>query len=107
MSIEVTDDLVRHVARLSRLAISDKELAELKEHFRKVLAYIAAFQELDTDAVDPSHFALDACNVYREDESAESLGSDLALGNAPQAHPPYFVVPRIVGDADESAGGSS
>lgn len=104
MSIEVTDELVRHIARLSRLALSDGELSELGDHFRKVLAYIQAFQELDTEGVDPSHFALDASNVTREDRTEESVGSELALENAPQALPPYFVVPRIVGEPSEAGG---
>jgi len=101
MGIEVTDELVRHIARLSRLAISDREVVELKEHFRKILAYIAALQELDTRDVDPSHFALEESNVYREDEPGASLPAGEVLRNAPQANPPYFVVPRILGDPEE------
>jgi aspartyl-tRNA(Asn)/glutamyl-tRNA(Gln) amidotransferase subunit C len=105
--IEVTDQLVHHVARLSRLAISEDEAAALGDHFRKILAYVAEFQALDTSDVDPSHFALEAENVYRQDEPGPSLPVGDVLRNAPQANPPYFVVPRIVGDpaAQEPEGG--
>ena len=78
---------------------------ELKEHFRKILAYVAAFQALDTQDVDPSIFALDASNVYRADEVKPCLGVEDALRNAPRTHPPFFIVPRIVGDAEGSSGG--
>ena len=40
MTIEVTDDTIRHVARLSRIAISESELKGVRIHFEKVLAFI-------------------------------------------------------------------
>lgn len=103
--MEVTDELVMHVARLSRLGISPREVAELKEHFRKILAYVAAFQALDTKDVDPSIFALDASNVYRADEGKPSLPTEDALRSAPRTHLPFFVVPRIVEEAGDASGG--
>jgi aspartyl-tRNA(Asn)/glutamyl-tRNA(Gln) amidotransferase subunit C len=100
VSIDVTDELVERIARLSRLAISPDEAASLRQHFEKVLAYVAELQALDTRDVDPSHFALDARNVDREDVARPSLPVAEALKNAPQASGPYFAVPRIVGDEE-------
>jgi aspartyl-tRNA(Asn)/glutamyl-tRNA(Gln) amidotransferase subunit C len=105
MSIEITDDLVKHVARLSRLGISSEEAKAIKAHFQKILAYISAFQSLETKDVDPTFFSLEASNVYREDEPRPSLTVEEALKNAPQSSRPYFVVPRIVGDAESDASG--
>jgi len=108
MAIEITDDLVKQIARLSRLAISSEEAAGLKTHFEKILSFIAEFQALDTTGIDPSIFSGEACNVYREDEPRPSLPRESALANAPQSGGTYFVVPRIVGGADEDdAGGSA
>ena len=101
MAIEVTDDLVRHIAGLSRLAISPAEVAELKSHFQKVLAFVAAFQDLDTSDVDPTFFSVEASNVYREDASRPSLPCEEALRSAPASQPPYFIVPRIILEAGE------
>lgn len=98
--IEVTDALIEGVARLSRLAISGEEAASLCEHFQKILSYVAELQTLDTGDVDPSHFAFDAVNVYREDVSRPSLPVVEALKNAPEQRHPYFAVPRIVGDEE-------
>lgn len=105
--IEVTDELVRHVALLSRLALSDEDLAGLKEHFLKVLAYVEELQAVDTEGVDPSHLSVDTANVFRDDVVQPSLGVPAALANAPQAHAPHFLVPRIVADSDDGAGGSA
>jgi aspartyl-tRNA(Asn)/glutamyl-tRNA(Gln) amidotransferase subunit C len=101
MAIEITDDLVKQIARLSRLAISDEEGVGLQSHFEKILSFIAEFQALDTTGIDPSIFSGDASNVFREDEPRASLPREDALSNAPQSDGTYFVVPRIVGGADE------
>ena len=108
--MEVTDDLVRQVASLSRLAISPAEASGLKKHFEKILAYIAEFQALDTKDVDPSMFSVESSNVYREDEVKPSLPREEALRNAPRVSGPFFLLPRIVGggpaaeDLEEGSG---
>ena len=104
MEIEVTADLVRHVAGLARLELSDEERAALEDHFRKVLSYVAAFETLDTESVEPSQLSVETSNVFREDEPRPSPGVEAALRNAPGVAPPYFVVPRIVGGTDDVGG---
>ncbi len=101
MQIQVTEELVRQVARLSRLALSSEEEKQLKEHFEKILDFVASFQHLETSQVDPTHFTSEAFGVVREDEVKESLPGDDVLRNAPSARPPYFLVPRIVGNDDQ------
>ena len=101
MQIQVTEELVRQVAKLSRLALSSEEEKQLKEHFEKILDFVASFQHLETSQVDPTHFSSDTFGVVREDEVKESLPGDDVLRNAPSARPPYFLVPRIVGNDDQ------
>ncbi len=101
MQIHVTEELVRRVARLSRLALSSEEEKQLKEHFEKILDFVASFQHLETSQVDPTHFSADTFGVVREDEVKESLPGDDVLRNAPSARPPHFLVPRIVGGDDQ------
>jgi len=98
MSIEVTDDLVANVARLSRLALSAEESREIRTHLRKVLDFVEELQGLDLEGVDPSFFAVDASNVDREDEPRPSLTPGEALANAPERRDSCFVVPRIIAD---------
>ena len=102
MSIEVTDELVEKIAVLSRLDLSREEIDGFKEHFEKVLEYVGELQELETDGVDLSLFTSEASNVLRPDEGAPSLPNEVALRPAPDSEPPYFLVPRIIGDAESS-----
>ena len=102
MNIDVSDDLVRRVAILSRLELSDAEASEMQQHFRKVLGFVESLDDLDLDAVDPSLFSLDASDVVRDDEPLESLPTERAMELAPASEPPFFLLPRIVaggGDA--------
>ncbi len=101
MAIQVTDDLIRHIARLSRLAISEQELKGVRSHFEKILAYIGELQALEISDVDPSIFSVGASNVFREDSVRPSLDRAAALSNAPRTDGTYFIVPRIVGGAPE------
>ena len=103
MQIQVTDELVHQVARLSRLALSPREQTELKVHLEKILAFVESFTQLDTSDVDPTHFSVDTFNVYRSDEVKDSLPVAAVLANAPSSRAPYFRVPRIV-DSDDQAG---
>ena len=105
MPIEINDDLIRHVAVLARLDLSDEDAQALRQHFEKILTFIESFQALDTDSVDPSYFAdASRVNVDRADETLPSLPVEDVLRNAPAAHPPHFLVPRIVGG---ESGGSA
>ena len=102
MSIEVTDELVEKIAVLSRLDLTREELDGFKEHFEKVLEYVGELQELDTEGVDPSLFTSETSNVLRPDEGAPGLDNEQAMRPAPESESPYFLVPRIVGDAESS-----
>lgn len=104
MRIEVTDDLVAHIAHLSRLALSAEQSVELKTHFEKVLAYVESFQNLETAEVDPSHSPDGSVNVFRADEQRPSLPVEQGLANAPRVRESKFVVPRIIDDGDDQGG---
>jgi aspartyl-tRNA(Asn)/glutamyl-tRNA(Gln) amidotransferase subunit C len=103
MSIEITPSLVAKIASLSRLELSADELAEMNGHFEKVLKFVESLDRLDTDGVDPSVFALDVINVMGPDQKRPSLPVDEALRNGPETGDGFFLVPRIISEAGESA----
>ncbi len=104
MSVEITEELVRHIARLARLSLSEAELREQREHFRKILDYVAQLDEVDTEGVEPSLQSGERLEGLRADEVGASLPLEDVLRNAPSASAPFFVVPRIIESADERAG---
>ena len=91
---------VRHVARLSRLHLSDDQLAQFTEQLGEVLDYVDKLSELDTTDVEPLATAMDMTNVLRQDAAETGLTNEQALHNAPDQSPPYFKVPKVIGDSD-------
>ena len=87
---------VEHVARLSRLALTDEEKSQLEQQLSKILDHAERVTSLDTEGVPPTSNALPLSNVVRTDEVIESIPHEAALKNAPEPESGQFRVPRIL-----------
>lgn len=94
----ITEKNVRDVARLSRLHVTDDEVHHFTEQLSAVLDYIGKLNELDVDGVEPMVHPMELVNVLRPDEEQPGIDTDLALANAPAKTPPFFKVPKVLGD---------
>ena len=89
---------VEHIARLSRLALSEPEIERMREQLSGILAYIDKLRALDVEGVEPTSHAVPLVNVMRDDETGPCLPQDEALANAPDRSDAFFRVPRIIED---------
>ena len=89
---------VEHVARLSRLALSDAAIEKMREQLAAILAHIDTLRALDTEQVEPTSHAVLMENVMRDDEPRPSLPQEAMLANAPDRSTDFFRVPRIIED---------
>ena len=87
---------VEHVARLTRLALTEAELERMREQLNSILAHLDTLRAVDTTGVEPTSHAVDVVNVMREDEVEPCLPQDAVLGNAPDRSGELFRVPRII-----------
>ena len=87
---------VEHVARLTRLALTEPELERMREELNSILAHLDTLRAVPTEGVEPTSHAVDIVNVMREDEIAPCLSQDAALANAPDRSGELFRVPRII-----------
>jgi len=92
---------VEHVARLSRLALTDQEKDRMRRELDGILSYIDKLRALDTANVPPTSHAVPMTNVMREDEPRPSLAQDLMLANAPERSGEFFRVPKIIEEGAE------
>lgn len=99
---KLTDDEVRHVAKLSRLRLNDDEIHAYAEQLSNVLAYVSKLNELDVEGVEPMAHGADVTNVMRDDVPQAGLQVDVALHNAPDQWPPFFKVPKVLGDGSSA-----
>ncbi len=93
------------VAELAHLELEEAELETYRIHLDEILAYIGKLNALDTSDVEPMALGFDARggkaaagarSQLREDVVRPAEISEAVLENAPEARPPYFVVPKVI-----------
>jgi aspartyl-tRNA(Asn)/glutamyl-tRNA(Gln) amidotransferase subunit C len=87
---------VREIAMLSRLRLTDDEVASLTADLDSILGHVTELGALDTTSVEPMTHAVPFDCPLRPDEVAPSLPVEEALANAPRREGNFFQVPRIV-----------
>ena len=94
MKLSTSD--VEYVAKLARLEITEAEKQKFTAQLNDILLYIDQLNELDTTGVAPMSHAIAVTNAFREDKVVESLGTQKALANAPDARGEFFRVPKVI-----------
>ena len=84
---------VLHVAKLSRLRLSDAEVETMVGELSGILDHIEKIEELDLDDVEPTSHVVGLENVLRADEPRPSWPRERILGPAPDAGDGGFRVP--------------
>lgn len=93
--MEITEELVKHLATLSRLNFTDDEIKEFKDDFKRTLNQIDELQEVNTDNIETFSKIIDA-ETLREDIVKDSIKVEDAVKNASKKTRTAFVVPKIV-----------
>ncbi|MBJ8338168.1 MULTISPECIES: Asp-tRNA(Asn)/Glu-tRNA(Gln) amidotransferase subunit GatC [Antrihabitans] len=96
----ISRDEVAHLARLSRLALSDAELDQFAGQLDSILSHVKAVSEVAADDVPPTANPNPATNVTRPDVIVPGLTPEQALSGAPAVEEGRFAVPQILGEAE-------
>lgn len=88
-------DVVRHIARLSRLALAEGEVETMRAELSSILDHVDQIQALDLENVPPTTHVIRVENVLREDTPRPSLSPELALREAPRVAAEGFNVGRM------------
>ena len=94
--MSVTNDQVRHIARLARIAMSDAEIAALAPELNNILGWVEQLGEVDTDGVEPLATIIDQKLRLREDAVTDGDCRADVLANAPNAEHGFFAVPKVI-----------
>ena len=87
---------VAHLARLSRLAVTDEELDKFSGQLDVILQSIARIGEVTAADIPPTSHSVPLTNVFREDVIVPCLSREEALAGAPDTFEGRFRVPRIL-----------
>jgi aspartyl-tRNA(Asn)/glutamyl-tRNA(Gln) amidotransferase subunit C len=93
--IQVDKKLVKEIASLARLDLSQEETEMFVSQFKDILDYVSILNEVDTDHVLPAYLSSANESVTREDVIEPSVPTSDFLTNAPEAKDDYVVIPRV------------
>ena len=103
--MEITKELVCHVADLARLNLSEEQVGQYQKDLSKMLEMVGKMCEVDTTGVEPLQSTMRIEEDYfvagidkREDEVKESLGAAAILKNAPDSKLNQFKVDAVISD---------
>ena len=96
MAGKVDEELVKKIAKLARITLSDKEVKKYSEQLAKIVGYVEQLNEIDTSNVEPLSHVQEVVNSFRDDVVKESLDIDEVLKNAPETEGNFFKVPGVI-----------
>jgi aspartyl-tRNA(Asn)/glutamyl-tRNA(Gln) amidotransferase subunit C len=94
--MSVSNDQVRHIAKLARIAMRDEEIERLAPELNNILGWVEQLGEVNTDGVEPLATVIDQKLRLRDDVVTEGNIRDEILANAPEAQHGFFAVPKVI-----------
>ena len=91
--MSISREQVLHVAKLSRLRLSDEEVETMARELNGIFEHIERIGELDLEGVEPTTHVVEVANALRADEPKPSLDRDVVFAQAPATQDGGFLVP--------------
>ncbi|MEY4348922.1 MAG: Asp-tRNA(Asn)/Glu-tRNA(Gln) amidotransferase subunit GatC [Actinomycetota bacterium] len=93
---DLTPDLVRHLASLARIQVTDAEVDRLTEQLALIVDSVATVNKAVEGDVPATSHPIPMENVFREDVVEASLTQEQALSSAPDSAQGRFKVNAIL-----------
>ena len=94
--MEITNEIVEHIAHLARLEFNGEEKEHIKADLTKIIGFVDQLSTVDTEGVEPLIFMTDSINVLREDIQKDTVTQQEALKNAPNHDSDYFKIAKVL-----------
>jgi aspartyl-tRNA(Asn)/glutamyl-tRNA(Gln) amidotransferase subunit C len=94
----LTPDVVRHLAGLARIALTEDEVVKLTGELGIILASVDKVSEVATPDIPGTSHPIPLSNVYRSDVPGPTLTNAEALACAPDHDGTRFRVTAILGE---------
>ena len=94
--MKITDEIVDHIAHLSRLKFEGDKKEAIKQDLENITSFMDVLSELPTENIEPLIFLNDEVNVLIEDVAKVTISHEEALKNAPKKDSDYFRIPKVL-----------
>ncbi len=92
----IEEAVVRQVARLARIRLTDAEIAKMRLELGDILQTMEALKLVDTSEAPPTSHVLGLTDVLRPDEARPFAHREDLLAAAPNRDGSYFRVPKVL-----------
>ena len=93
--MSISKEEVKHIAKLSRIELSEGELTKFQGELNRILGYIEVLKTIDTEGVEPLAQVTGLENAYREDVTMDSDLQDKIIKNAPESEGRFIKVKKV------------
>jgi aspartyl-tRNA(Asn)/glutamyl-tRNA(Gln) amidotransferase subunit C len=94
--MSVDRKMVRRIARLARIQVSEDDLPRLEGELNSILKWIEMLNEVDTTGVEPMTAVVKTTMKMRDDIVTEGGDPAAVTSNAPRLEDNFYVVPKVV-----------
>ena len=95
---DITEETVRHLANLARIALTREEVTRLTSELGAITAAVESVNRVATDDIPATSHPIPMENVWRDDVVRDQLTLDEALTGAPDHDGSRFRVTAILGE---------
>ncbi len=99
----ISEEQVKHVAKLAKLSFSDDELQDFTVQLGKIIDMVETLEEVDTEGVAFTSNVVETINVLREDKAVEGWDRDELMRNVPESDNGFIKVPAIIDNGEAGA----
>ena len=93
--MSIDNSVVKKIANLSKINLSEKESENLKHELNKILDWVDDLKKVDTKMVEPMLSVFNE-NIKMREDKVEPTKTDEILSNAPEKKENFFVVPKVI-----------
>lgn len=95
--VSMDSEVVRRVASLAKLALTEAEVNQLRSELTQIVGYVEQLNEIDGSQWEPLTHPNQVTDSLRSDALGKSLTAEEALSNSPQHDGACFQVPAVLG----------
>ena len=94
--MSIDNNTIDRIATLAKLSFNEDEKQEIKKDLTKILDFVDALNEVNTDNVEPLIYMNEGEDELRDDVVDHVVTQEQALKNAPQKDSDYIKVPKVL-----------
>ena len=92
----VTEDEIKMIGKLSRIAIEKKDLDTYVSQMNRILDLVSQLNTADTEDIPPMSHPLDLKARLREDKVVEDISVEDKMKSSSNVEDSLYIVPKVI-----------